>query len=208
MTETDKKFLSRAYGLENIDATRDFYRDWADTYESEVEGEGYITPARCAKVLAEHVDDLEQPVLDLGCGTGISGLALREAGFTVIDGSDLTEEMLEKARERQVYRRTFLHDMSEPLPIRPESVAHAVAVGSINPGHAPAVAIDHALEVLPIGGLFVFSLNDHAREHPEFEERIHAHVDCGTAEVVHREDGEHLPGIGLRAVVYALRKRG
>ncbi len=201
------RYLKQAYELQDSDATKTFYRDWAASYDDEVTGEGYITPARCAEALARHANDPSQPVLDLGCGTGLSGVALREAGFRVVDGADFSEEMIEIARSRNVYRRTFRHDLSQPIPLPPGSVSNAVAVGVMSPSHAPPEAIDNAMEALAAGGVLVFSLNDHAQSEPAFEGRVHAWVDSCSADLLCRENGPHLPGIGMEAIVYALRKR-
>jgi predicted TPR repeat methyltransferase len=44
-------------------------------------------------------------MLDAGCGTGLTGAALRAAGFTgPIDGLDLSPASLEEAEKRGVYR--------------------------------------------------------------------------------------------------------
>lgn len=207
MAATERKFLDDAYELDDPAATRTLYRDWAGSYDEEVHSQGYVTPQRCARMLARHVTDRTLPVLDVGCGTGISGHALTAEGFLLIDGTDFSDEMLLRARDRGIYRRTFLHDLAHPLPVESGRIAHAVAAGALNPGHAPAGAIDHVLDILPDGGIFVFSLNDHALQDPTFEGRIHAHIDCGTAALLERAYGDHLPGIGLGAMVYALRRR-
>ncbi len=203
-----KKYLNEVYDLKDLDSTKDFYRRWAESYEREVADGGYITPQRCAAKLAANSPEQSQPVLDVGCGTGLSGIALRDAGFKRIDGVDISEEMLQRASESGIYRRTFLHDFSDPLPIQSGAYAHAVASGAIGLGHAPPATIDHVIAILPPGGMFVFSLNDHALKEPAFEGCIHMHVDCGSVEVLDRKYGAHLPGIGLKAVIYALRKRG
>ncbi|MDR3469859.1 MAG: methyltransferase domain-containing protein [Xanthobacteraceae bacterium] len=52
--------------------------------------------------------------LDLGCGTGLAGLAFA-AIVDVIDGFDLSPGMIERARERQVYRRLEVADMIAAL---------------------------------------------------------------------------------------------
>ena len=202
-----RRFLDSVYDLGDHTATKEFYHEWADTYDDDVSGEGYIPPQRCSEVLARFANDTGQPVLDLGCGTGLCGIALRSAGFRVVDGTDFSNEMIEIARSRNIYRRTFCHDLAEPLPFPAGTVSNTVAAGVISPAHAPPEAIDHAIEALAPGGVLVFSLNDHARKAPAFEGRVHAWVDCGAAVLEHRENGPHLPGIGLEAMVYALRKR-
>ena len=203
---TDKKFLDNVYELESVEDTRALYADWAGSYDAEVGAQGYATPRRCAEALAGAVADKSAPLIDIGCGTGLSGVAFAEAGFTTIDGSDLSEEMLEKARSLGVYRTLWLADIAAETPFEPGAYANAAAVGLMSPGHAPPGLIDAVMAALPQGGCFVFSLNDHALENPEYEGRVRDHADTGAAEVLFREYGDHLPGIGLKSVVYVLRK--
>lgn len=202
-----KTHLDTAYEVENIDQTREFYADWAETYDQEVLGHGYITPKRCAEALARFAPDKTAPVLDVGCGTGLSGRALSEAGFTTIDGSDLSPEMLEKARAlKGVYRRLWQSDLDDPFPFDPGTYAHIAAMGVIASSHAPPETIDQIIAALPSGGLFVFSLNDHTLQDPAFEARIAENVDTGTARLLFKEHGPHLPGYGLESNVYLLQK--
>jgi predicted TPR repeat methyltransferase len=207
MADQPKGFLDNAYTVETPDQTKAFYNDWAETYEAEIKANGYATPTRCAAALAALAPDNSVPVLDLGCGTGLSGEALRAAGFSTIDGTDFSEEMLAHAEGKPgLYRKLTRGDLNRPLPAEPGQYTHVAAIGVFSPSHAPAAMIDRVLEVLPAGGLFTFSLNDHTLEDPSFEARVTAVAAAGTAEVVFREYGAHLPGHGLKALIYVLRK--
>lgn len=204
MTE---KFLDKAYGLEGPASTRTFYDDWAATYDAEIRENGYATPRRCAEALAAHVSDRTAPVLDLGCGTGLGGIALRAAGFTTIDGSEPSAQMLAEARKLDgVYRTLVATDPATPLPFAHGTYAHVFASGVISPQHAPAETVDAILAMLPPGGCLVFSLNDHAAEDPAFPGKVAEVVANGSAEKLLDQHGPHLPGIGLEATVYVLRK--
>lgn len=203
---SSRTFLDNAYDLPDAAATQSFYDDWAASYDAEIAANGYATPARCAEALAAVVDT-SSPVLDIGCGTGLSGLALRAHGFTTIDGTDLSPEMLTRASERTgVYRRLFLSDMNTPLPVEAGAYMAATAVGVINPGHAPPETVDAVLAILPVGGCFAFSLNDHALAEPSFPAKVDQILDKGAATCLHRAHGPHLPGIGLEATVYVIQK--
>ena len=46
-------------------------------------------------------------VLDLGCGSGLVGKQLHKRGYQNIDGLDLSEEFLEEAQKKGVYRYSF-----------------------------------------------------------------------------------------------------
>ena len=204
---TDRKFLDTAYALENPDDTHAFYENWAASYDREIAENGYATPRRCAAALAAHAPDNGAAVLDLGCGTGLSGLALRAAGFTTVDGAEPSPEMLARAKQAGAYRALHMIEPDDPLPFPPETYTHINAAGVISPGHAPPETMDKALEILPAGGCLVFSLNDHALEERAFPDRADALIADGVAELVFREHGDHLPGIGLESTVYVLKKR-
>jgi len=199
--------LKTAYGTTGPEATRALYQGWAVGYDEEIAENGYVTPARCAAALAAHATAPWAPVMDLGCGTGISGLALRAAGFECIDGYDFSEAMLEKAAAKGVYRRTAIADLSKPLEIEEGAYQNAAAVGCITPDYMPATVLDEILSKLPQGGCLVFSLNDRSARDGSIVGRMMTLIDSGTAELVFKEHGDHLPGIGLKAWVYVLRKR-
>jgi predicted TPR repeat methyltransferase len=200
------KFLDRAYELGDAEQTRALYESWAESYDAEVKENRYASPARTAAAMAEAVADKAAPLLDLGCGTGLSGAALHEAGFAVIDGTDFSEEMLNVAGAKGVYRKLVKGDLNAPIPAQPGDYANITAVGVFSPSHAPAPLIDEVVALLPRGGCFGFSLNDHALEDPSYEARIKALAEAGRVEVVCDAYGDHLPGIGLKAKIYVLRK--
>ena len=206
MTEK-RAHLSSAYALTNPEQAREFYQDWAEGYDDEIAENGYATPQRCAEALARFAENPWAPIMDLGCGTGISGLALRAAGFECIDGFDFSQAMLDKAAQKGVYRNLAIADLSQPLTI-PEGVyQNAAAIGCITPEYMPATVLDEILSKLPQGGCLAFSVNDHSAQDGTILGRIMALTDCCAAELVFKEYGDHLPGIGLRSTVYVLRKR-
>ena len=93
-------------GYRTVDV-RSGYGEWVATYEQTVEDAMDI----------ELLESLEQvrwssEVADLGCGTGRTGIWLREQGVEAIDGVDLTPEMLEIARQRGVHRRLVEADVA------------------------------------------------------------------------------------------------
>ena len=206
MMDTKTKFLDNVYDLDTPDDTRRFYDDWSDTYDAEVAENLYATPARLAEALATHVLNKHTPILDLGCGTGVSGAALREAGFDTIDGSDFSAQMLAHAKVKGIYRQLLRADLTDPMPFEDGAYKIITAVGVLNPGHGPAEVLDAVLAKLPRGGTFAFSLNDHALADPGYEGRLMDHLDCGTAMLLTKEYGPHLPKIGLKSNVYVLQK--
>ena len=210
MPDPKTRFLDRAYDLKSVDEVRDLYSDWAESYDSNIGDEqGYVTPRRCAEALARHCP-LDGVVLDMGCGTGLSGKALRDCGFATIDGFDLTPEMLALAREKGVYRDLRQVDMTGALPYDAASYDAIVLCGVIGQQHAPPDRLAVLLDVVKDGGYCAFSLNDHAYSeadgaNPKAIEQL---VGDGVIEIVEKDYGDHLPGIGLKAWVYVVRKTG
>ena len=203
----DDDFFDDIYGLETLDETAAHYAKFAKAYEQAMAENGYLTPGRTAAALIDSGADMGQPVLDIGCGSGLSGLALKAAGFVTIDGTDYSDAMLAEAQGKGLYRAFWQGDLSVPDAERADSYDTINAAGVINPGHAPPEALDNALAMLKSGGLFAFSLNDHAIAAHDYEGRVHMLLDGGWAELLHREYGEHMPGKDLKAWVYVLRKR-
>ncbi|MGB8622288.1 MAG: methyltransferase domain-containing protein, partial [Paracoccaceae bacterium] len=114
---TEKKFLDEVYDLGTCDDVERLYDKWSGSYDTELAENGYATPRRVAQAMQQ--TGCVGPVLDLGCGTGLSGEALRAAGYDVIDGTDLSADMLKEARAKGIYRKLWQTDPEKPLPLRP-----------------------------------------------------------------------------------------
>ncbi|NOE17180.1 methyltransferase domain-containing protein [Ruegeria atlantica] len=200
------KFLDSTYDLDTPEDTETHYQNWAATYEEEVAEQGYATPGRVAAALWQFHPHPQTPILDFGCGTGLSGLALRAAGFEVIDGIDPTPKMLEEAEAKGVYRTLTGFDITKPAPLRRGAYSVITSIGVIGQGAAPPETFDQLMHALPKGGLLAFSLNDHALKDHKFTCRLTDWVDMGAARLLFREHGPHLPGINLNSDVYVIEK--
>ena len=202
-----KDHLSRAYDLKSVADTQKFYSDWAKTYDAEVLGNGYATPERCAKALAEFTPEQDIAILDVGCGTGLSGKFLSEAGFTRLDGCELNPEMLEVAKTRNVYDRLWQSTEKKPFPFDDGTYDAITAIGVIGSGGAPVALLYDMLSKLQSGGFAVFSFNDHTLKDSAFECCVMNHTDCGAFQLLFKEHGAHLPGTGMESTVYIMRKQ-
>lgn len=91
-------------------SVRQGYGEWASTYEDIVLGAMDLRLLeRIRTVQWDHLD----AAADLACGTGRIGAWLSERGVTALDGIDVTDAMLERARAKGVYRRLVLGDMRQ-----------------------------------------------------------------------------------------------
>ena len=161
MTDQTKK--PQLWTPRSVEETQRIYADWADTYEADVTAMNYATPARIAEAIRPHVSP-QDPILDFGCGTGLSGLALAQQGYEVIDGCDISEPMLQFAYDKQnagrdVYRNVWLGAVGL-LEAAPGDYACIVATGVISLGAAPPEMLEVLLDALGPEGILALSYND------------------------------------------------
>lgn len=187
---TDQSEKPALWTPRSVEDTRALYADWAETYEADVTRMAYATPTRIAAALAAHLPDRDAPILDFGCGTGLSGAALAEAGYTTIDGTDISPEMLEQARGKGAYRKLWLGTPGE-VGANPGVYAAITATGVVSLGAAPPDMLHILLDALAPGGLLAFSYNDPTLADPAYVAALDAALE-GAATLLFREHGPHL----------------
>jgi len=92
-------------------------------------------------------------VLDLGCGTGLTGLAFKDMAAT-LDGIDLSPVMVEKARARRIYDRLIVGDIEAAqgpydLWLAADTLVYLGDLAKI---------FAAARRSLPAGGIFLFTI--------------------------------------------------
>lgn len=69
-------------------------------------------------------------ILDVGCGSGLSGEELTDAGHHWV-GLDISKDMLDVAREREVEGDLVLQDMGAGMPFRPGTFDGVISVSAL-----------------------------------------------------------------------------
>lgn len=197
-------FNPKLWTPRSVEETQAIYRDWAASYDEDVLTSGYVTPTRIAMALAQHAD-LGEPVLDFGCGTGLSGQALIDAGFSSVDGTDINPEMLALADGKALYRTLWRSEPDEP-PVAVGAYQTIVAAGVVSLGAAPPETLDMLLDLLPAEGLIGFSFNDPTLAHESYTGKLDGILAGGTVTLIERSHGPHLPEKGMGSDVIILRK--
>ncbi len=190
----------------SVEETQKIYADWAATYDADVAAWGYATPARLALALRQSGANVEKPVLDFGCGTGLSGMALKAVGFDVIDGTDISPEMLAATEAREVYRQVWIGTPGSMGHVKRADYAIIAAAGVVSLGAAPPETLDMLVDALGAGGLLAFSFNEATMADRAYTERLDIACLAPDIELVFEEDGPHLPGKNMRSTVYILKK--
>lgn len=141
------------------------YDEWADDYEKCLVSWGYEAPRRVAALLKERGVPADGAVLDLGCGTGMSGIGLVEAGLVGAHvGVDISPKSIGLANEKKIYKGGgFVGSLEEPLSA--EVAAHGpfdavICVGTLSYVHNFNVFWAECMKVLKPGGLLVATHRD------------------------------------------------
>ena len=200
-------FFEIAYSVKSTEETRAMYDRWSEVYDSDLTAGDYQQPARCAAALREQLSNSSSRILDVGCGTGLSGLALSEAGFQKIDGCDLSQGMLDKADKLHIYGRLFACDLNEPpLDVMDEAYDALACVGVFSFGHISPDAMDELLRITRPGGTIIIGLNDHFYEEGSLTAKLEALEADDQLAIVKREHGDHIPKNNLKGWVLTLHK--
>lgn len=204
---TKENFFDIAYTLKTSDDAKQMYDRWAQVYDQDLNNGNYQQPIRCANALLEQISSKNIKILDVGCGTGLSGLALKESGFQDIDGCDLSQGMLDKANELKIYSRLFSCNLNEPpIDAKDETYDAVTAVGVFSFGHIMPEAVDELLRVLKKGGILIIGLNDHYYEEGSLTNKLDSLQTQGKLKIIKQEHGEHIPENNLKGWVITLKK--
>lgn len=168
-----------------------FYRRWADSYNVDVEREGYCGPSIVAELVGAlqtaYLDEDRSTVriVDAGCGTGLAGLHLARLGFETIDGFDLSREMAVKARQTGVYREVLEEvDLNQPLSTYKDgSYDIAVCCGVFTLGHVRPSALGELARITRPGGFLLVSTRKSYFDTMPFEAEVSALRRAGVLEL-------------------------
>lgn len=98
--------------------------------------------------------------MDCGCGTGLTGEALRDAGSRgTLIGLDLSEKSLARAAHKGIYHRLEPADLNARLPLDDDAVDGALCVGVLTYLEEPTLLREFVRVIRP-GGVVVFTSRD------------------------------------------------
>ncbi|WP_137391185.1 class I SAM-dependent DNA methyltransferase [Rhodoligotrophos defluvii] len=202
------EFLARSYSMAGPEDAVTLYRDWAASYDQQLETElHYLSPAGVAALAAAWLPDRTVPMLDIGCGTGLTAAAARAHGFTTIDGVDISPEMLALARMKGIYRALFEADLTRPLDLPSSAYGAAISSGTFTHAHVGAVAFDEIFRVLRPGGLLVCTIHAHVFEPSGFRDKIAALSEAGVMAIRHRHEAPLFADAPAEGLYFVFERR-
>ena len=175
---TDNKVL-KSYAATSPDDQQASYDAWAKKYEQDLSAMGYRLPALAAGVFARFVPPNTAPILDAGCGGGLQAEALALLGYGPLIGLDLSEGMLNVARQKGIYAELHQGALGAELDLPDASMGAVLCIGTITPNHAPPESLDGLLRIARPGASIVFSLRDDPVQEPAYPARVATLTEVG-----------------------------
>ena len=148
------------------DAIARTYDDLARDYEAIVRRAGYVLPRVMAGRFRAVIDSLgaspDDAVVDAGCGNGLSGMALGDAGFTRVHGLDFSPGLIAQIPEglyRPWHGERAIEASLTDLPQRYwGQFDHVFSAGTV--GHTATLDLEGIVKLVRAGGLVAFSVRE------------------------------------------------
>lgn len=134
-----------------------YYDEWADTYDADLAKWRYEAPLVAATMLSRQAS-LNGIVFDAGCGTGLTGRALRSVGFKHIDGADISSNSLRIAAKTKAYSNLWWIDLQKcPLKIPDDTYDALICVGVLSYVPESEAILKEFCRIVRPGGCVVFT---------------------------------------------------
>lgn len=166
------KALEDVYAAGSPDELARAYADWSVSYDRETLSLGYALPFIVTSWLARHVPRGGGPILDAGCGTGLSGAYLKALGYDRLEGLDFSSEMLAVASARGAYEKLAEVELGKILPWPDDHFAAFFSTGVFTEGHAPASSLDELVRITRPGGHAIMTVRDTVLEAQGFRDKF------------------------------------
>ena len=155
---------------------REAFNQFAASFDASLERLQYRAPSLVADAVSEILGDsgAMPAVLDAGCGTGLCGPLLRPHARHLV-GVDLSEKMVERARERGVYDRLEVAELTEFLGGRTEAYQLIVSADTLVYFGALAEIAKRAAQALVPQGILMFTAERSSEIDAPEGYKIHPH---------------------------------
>ena len=161
--------LLGVYKSQNEDELIGAYKDWALLYDKDNDDLlGTVSQPNSVKIFHEYLKDSKLKIIDIGCGTGLVGLELKNLGFSNYDGIDISQEMIDIAQGRG-YNSLFLGNLNKLLPIGSNSYDAALCVGVFTHGHVGPERFSELVRIVKPAGIICFTINENVYESQGFD---------------------------------------
>lgn len=179
MSKKQQLHIDDAYAVKSPADNVRLYGQWASTYDTDlIDRIGYVVYLRVAETLLSQRSQIDGAVLDVGCGTGLVGASLRNGGIEIIDGIDISTEMLTEAGKKKtedgapVYRNLIAADLTESIDIPDNQYAALISAGTFTHGHLGPESLNELWRVAASGAICAIGVRSTHYEDMGFSEKL------------------------------------
>ena len=149
------------------------YKNWAKKYEDDVINlAGYVGHLITSELLLSYLRNTQAKILDAGCGTGLVGEMLNKNNFKNLIGVDFSQEMLNIAKQKNVYQSLELVDLTKNLDYEDSLFDAIVCAGTFTCGHVGPEALLEMVRITKKGGYICFTVRKQEWEASPYKEII------------------------------------
>ena len=132
---------------------------------------GTVSQPLSVQIFQEYIKDKSLRIIDVGCGTGLVGVELEKGGFSNFDGIDISQEMIDIAKQRG-YAQLFIGSLNVSLPCENNEYDAALCVGVFTHGHVGSNRLDELVRIVKPGGIICFTVNEGVYDSYGFDSKI------------------------------------
>ncbi len=154
------KLLEGAYDLETPEDNILYYKSFSKDYDRVfAEGLEYTYPKYVAEEFLEYYNN-NSYVCDIGCGTGLVANELKQIESNlIIDGFDISKDMINIAKEKNVYRDLYEIDLTKPIKKVPKNYSGIISAGAFTHGHLGPEIINNLISICIDGAILTIGIN-------------------------------------------------
>ena len=135
------------------------YKNWAKKYEDDVINlAGYVGHLITSELLLSYLRNTQAKIFDAGCGTGLVGEILNKNSFQNLIGADFSQEMLNIAKQKNVYQSLDLVDLTKKLDYEDNLFDAVICAGTFTCGHVGPEALREMVRITKQGGYICFTV--------------------------------------------------
>lgn len=203
--------ISIPYSDPPTDKLMEFYATWAENYDADlIDAYGYMAPTDAVAGMMTLGLAPDARILDAGCGTGQAGALMAAAGFTHVDGADLSPEMRAVAARLGVYRT--LHHLDMTADYAPQIAEFGgpydavICVGVFGYGPPHVGDLPRIMDAARPGAPVLVTVNGKGWEKMGWDDSLMPVLDAAGVTLAARTRIRHMVKEGVHAELLELRR--
>lgn len=178
---------------------KDLYVKWAPEYDKDADKYGYVALLKLVEIFDAHMKKAfgeghldKTKVLDAASGTGKLGETLKDYGYKNVDALDISPEMLDIARDKNLYKNLICASITdEKIDEIEDGCYDGLTCGAaLTVGHIKPSGLNEIVRLVKPGGLVCFTMriDVHDGKGYGYKEKMDELTEAGVWEIVEKAE--------------------